>query len=71
MSDPTPKSKRYLSLEEVSQMYGISIRTARRAVSSGDLPAIRVGRRSLRVLESDAEALGRPVPTTTSTAAGE
>jgi len=43
-------------------IFGISVDTLRRSVSSGKLPASRFGRRLIRVRITDLERLYRPIP---------
>ena len=52
-----------LSLQEAADELGVSTRTVRRYIASGQLPAVRVGARLLRVRRDHVEALARPVPT--------
>ena len=47
------------SLRQLAQRLNISLSTARRLVDRGELPAIRFGRRLLRVQEEDIQALVR------------
>lgn len=50
-----------LSLNQVSEQLGICYRTARRLVARGELPAVRIGNKVLRVRAADVEALKSPV----------
>lgn len=50
----------YLSLNEVAARLGVSVKTARRRVSDGTLPAVRIGR-LIRVPASALESVGRPL----------
>lgn len=52
-----------ISLQEAAVRLGVSVKTIRRRVADGSLPAERVGSRLLRVAEDDVEALGKRVPT--------
>jgi excisionase family DNA binding protein len=54
---------RYVSLAEVADYLGVSIKTVRRRVAEGQIPAYRVGR-LLKVDVADVEQLLRRVPTT-------
>jgi len=47
------------SLRLLSQRLGISLSTARRLVDRGELPAVRIGRRLLRIEEEDLQAFLR------------
>lgn len=52
----------YLSLREASAIVGQSVKTLRRRISSGTLPAYRFGPRSIRVRLTDLEASGHRIP---------
>lgn len=52
-----------LSLKEAAARYGVSERTIRRRIAEGQLPAYRVGPRTIRVRTADVEALAKPIPT--------
>lgn len=54
---------RYLSMETVAERLEMSVRSVRRLVASGDLRAVRIGKRALRIRERDVEAILRPIPT--------
>lgn len=55
---------RYISLQQMADKYGLSVKSCRRMVATGALPAFRIGERVIRVRERDVEALMQPVPTT-------
>jgi excisionase family DNA binding protein len=57
-----PPPREWLSLREAATILGISVDTLRRSVSSGKLPASRLGRRLIRVRITDLERLYRPIP---------
>jgi len=57
-----PPTREWLSLQEAATIFGISVDTLRRSVSSGKLPASRFGRRLIRVRITDLERLYRPIP---------
>jgi excisionase family DNA binding protein len=52
---------RYLSLATVADEHDISIKSLRRRVAEGTIPAYRVGSQ-LRIREADLDRLVRPVP---------
>ena len=56
-------TRSYESLAQASQRTGLSIKTLRRRIASGDLPAYRNGKRILRVDPKDVDRMMRPVPT--------
>lgn len=45
-----------LTVPEAAEALGIGVRTAWRLIERGDLPSVRVGRRSRRVRHEDLEA---------------
>lgn len=51
-----------LSLQAAAEELGVCVRTVRRHISRGELPAYRVGPRLLRVNREDLEAVMSPVP---------
>ena len=51
----------YLPLSEAALIYHISVDTLRRRIIDGSLPAVRSGRRIIRVNTADLERLFRPV----------
>lgn len=57
-----PVLRRLLTIEEAADYTALSTRTIRRRISAGDLPAIRVGPRSIRIRHDDLEQLLRPIP---------
>ena len=52
----------YLTLPEAAAYVGQSVKTLRRRISAGTLPAYRFGPRSIRVRLADLEATGHRVP---------
>ena len=56
-------TRNYESLAQASERTGLSIKTLRRRIATGDLPAYRNGTRILRVDPQDVDRLMRPVPT--------
>jgi excisionase family DNA binding protein len=62
---PKDEDAEYISLQTTADLFEVSTWTVRRWVSSGQLPAYRLGEGSnlLRVKRSDAEALLHRVPT--------
>lgn len=61
----TTSRRQWLTLAEAAEYLGVTDRTLRRKIASGDLPASRLGARLLRINQADLDALLRPVPTTT------
>ena len=47
------------SIKQIAEQLHVSLATARRLVARGELPAVRIGRRLLRVDQEDIEALIR------------
>lgn len=64
MSQPTEKTlPTYLSLEQAAQITEQSVKTIRRRIADGTLPAYRFGGRSIRIKLEDLEAAARLIPT--------
>lgn len=63
---PAPK---YLSLTDAALRLDVSVRTVRRHIANGNLPAFRLGSRLIKVRADDVDALMRPIPTTRRNAA--
>jgi excisionase family DNA binding protein len=59
----TPDRGKMLTLAEAADTLGVHPRTVRRMIARGDLAAVRIGPRLLRVRAADVEALGRPLRT--------
>lgn len=55
-------SAQWLSLQDAAAMYGVCVKTLRRAIDRGDLQAGRVGPKVIRVRLVDLERLFRPIP---------
>ena len=65
MSD-TSKSRDlpvYVSIEEAAQIMSLSIRTIRRGISDGTIPAYHCGRGSIRIPLTELQAALHRVPT--------
>lgn len=58
----TGKSNPYLSLAEASEYLGQSVKTLRRRIAAGILPAYRFGPRMIRVRLRDLEATAQRIP---------
>jgi excisionase family DNA binding protein len=52
-----------ISIQAASEVAGVSVRTVRRWISQGILPARRVGPKLVRVYASDISRIVRPIPT--------
>lgn len=59
---PDPDAPRWLSLREAAAIYGVSIDTLRRCITRGELRAVHLGRRIIRVLSTDLDALFKDIP---------
>lgn len=53
----------YVSLEEAADSMSVSVRTIRRWIAAGTLPAYRCGKRAIRIKLDDLEATPRKMPT--------
>lgn len=54
----------WVSLREAAKIYAISTYTLRRRIASGDLPAVKLGYKLIRVRVSDLDRLFPTIPTT-------
>jgi excisionase family DNA binding protein len=52
----------YLSLEESAECMSVSVKTIRRWIAAGTLPAYRCGKRAIRIKLEDLEAAPRQIP---------
>jgi excisionase family DNA binding protein len=57
------EADRYISLSQGADILGVNERTLRRMLASGALIGYRLGRKAIRLRESDVHALLRPIPT--------
>lgn len=62
MSTTTTSPRRLMTIPAAAELLAVSPRTVRRLIAEGELPAYRIGSRSLRVKASDVDELLRPVP---------
>jgi len=61
---------RYVSLQHAAEYLGVSVKTVRRMIARGDLPAYRLGPRMIRVDLGAVDAALRPIPTVRTTETG-
>ncbi len=52
----------YLSLEEAAEVMSLSVKTIRRRIADGTIPAYQCGRRPIRIRRDDLEAALRRIP---------
>ena len=52
----------YLSLEEAAEVMSLSVKTIRRRIADGTIPAYQCGRRPIRIRLDDLEDALRPIP---------
>jgi len=52
----------YLSLDEAAEIMSLSIKTIRRRISDGTIPAYQCGKRPIRIRLDDLEAALRRIP---------
>lgn len=52
----------YLSLEEAAEVMSLSVKTIRRRIADGTIPAYQCGRRPIRTRLDDLEAALRRIP---------
>ncbi len=55
----------YLSLEEAAEVMSLSVKTIRRRIADGTIPAYQCGRRPIRIRRDDLDVLRRDVGDTT------
>ena len=61
-------SKHLISLSRAAEQYDVSVKTIRRWIAAGLLPAYRVGPRVIRIDPADLDKLDRRIPTAGSAA---
>lgn len=66
IKDTTSGIEPHISLAEAGHQWGVSVKTLRRRISTGELPATYLSARCIRVKASDVASLFRPIPATTS-----
>ncbi|HEU5036076.1 MAG TPA: helix-turn-helix domain-containing protein [Nocardioides sp.] len=49
MAATATSTRRLVSLAEAAEILGLSVKTVRRYVATGDLDAVRLGRRTIRI----------------------
>ena len=52
----------YLSLEEAAEVMSLSVKTIRRRIADGTIPAYQCGRRPIRISFDELEAALRRIP---------
>ena len=52
----------YLSLEEAAEVMSLSVKTIRRRIADGTIPAYQCGRRPIRIRLDELEAALRRIP---------
>jgi excisionase family DNA binding protein len=52
----------YLSLDEAAEVMSLSVKTIRRRIADGTIPAYQCGRRPIRIPLDDLEAALRRIP---------
>jgi excisionase family DNA binding protein len=53
----------YLSLNQAASIMSLSVKTLRRRIADGTIPAYQCGRRPIRIRLDELEAAMRPIPT--------
>jgi len=54
----------YLSLEQAAEVMSLSVKTIRRRIADGTIPAYQCGRRPIRIRLDELEAALRRIPST-------
>lgn len=65
MTDKNAHAKKlpvYLSLEEAAEMMSLSVKTLRRRISDGTIPAYQCGKRPIRIRLDELEAALQRIP---------
>lgn len=57
MAEPATATRRLVSLPEAAEMLGLSVKTVRRYIAAGDLDAVRLGRRVIRIKTASLDRL--------------
>ena len=52
----------YLSLEQAAEVMSLSVKTIRRRIADGTIPAYQCGRRAIRIRVDELEAAPRRIP---------
>lgn len=52
----------YVSLSQAAELMSVSVKTVRRRIADGTLPAYRCGRRAIRVRVADLDLAFRRIP---------
>lgn len=60
MTDPRPVD--YVTLLQAAELMSVSVKTVRRRIADGTLPAYRCGRRVIRVRIADLDSAFRRIP---------
>ena len=63
---PTTKSEHMLTLQDAAERLGVDVKTTRRWIARGVLPAYRLGDRVIRLKAEDVDAMLVPVTATRS-----
>lgn len=59
---PQSAESEWISLRDASHIYGVSTDTLRRRISTGELPAVKLGYKTIRVRREHLDKLFRPIP---------
>lgn len=51
----------WISLREAARIFGVSVDTLRRRISTGELPAVKLGYKTIRVRREHLDKLFRPI----------
>lgn len=60
---PAKATRHLISINDAADYAGVSPRTIRRRIATGDLRGFRLGPRLIRVDRNEIDALLRPIPT--------
>jgi len=62
MTTNTISTSHLLSPNQAAELLGLSVRTIRRRIASGQLPAYRSGRKVIRIKTADLDRIFRRIP---------
>ncbi len=62
MTTNTISNSQLLSPSQAAELLGLSVRTIRRRIASGQLPAYRSGRKVIRIKTADLDRIFRRIP---------
>ncbi len=62
MSASAVVTSQWLTLAQAAEILGVCTRTIRRRISAGDLPAYKIGRKTIRIKIADLDRISQRIP---------